>query len=112
MKIEFIQTGGPYGDATSSYDVIIPEGTMVDDFVTYIAYNYSFTNNEWGGIYLSYNDKPGFVNRVPLINYNKGSARCIPGCNADILNRLSRKIITKVEAHGGWSRMDYVIYVD
>jgi hypothetical protein len=112
MDIKFKQTGGPYGDAASSYDVIIPEGTTVRTFVRYIAYVHSIYGGEWGSIDMYYNDKPGLSNRVPLVEYKRGRATYAKDCNPEIFGRLADKIITKVRAHGGWSNMDYDVYVD
>lgn len=112
MKIEFKQTGGQYGDATSSYDVIVPEGTTVGDFVRYIAYDYSLKKGEWGEISMFYNDKSSFADQVRLVSYKRGFANYAPGCNHDIFARLAGKVITKVRANGGWSCMGYDVYVD
>lgn len=112
MNIEFKKTGGPYGDATSNYDVTVPEGTTVKDFIRYIAGDYSVKKGEWGNIILFYNDKPEFPNRVPLVEYKRGHAWFTPGCNDDIYAKVRDKVITKVRANGGWSCMGYDLYVD
>ena len=112
MDVYFKKTGGPFGDATCNYEVTVPEGTTVGDFVRYIAYDYSVKKGERGNIILFFNDRPEFVHRVPLVEYKRGFMCYTPGCNADIFKSVRDKVITKVRANGGWSCMGYDLYVD
>lgn len=107
-KIEFKKTGGPYGDECCTYDVIFPKGIEVCEFINYIVKEYSVKHKEWGFF---------IVNGKRLLEYNRGSAfyqepwtncaECEP-----ILITIGGKKISKIDASGGWSRMDYDLYLE
>lgn len=102
MKIDFKTTGGPYGDATSNYEIIFPKGTTVREFVKYIVDDYSVKHGEWGDIHL------GSVLGEKLISYSRGKLTGV-GLNFD--KYIDRKI-TKIRANGGWSCMYYFLLLE
>lgn len=113
MKIEFKHIGGPFGDATSNYQVVIPEGTTVREFIKYIVTDYSVKHDEWGDFSV------GRINTYPkcLLHYNRGSAFFeLPWCNEDeckpILAEIADEKIVRVTANGGWSNMGYTLYLE
>jgi hypothetical protein len=102
MNIKFVHAGGPYGDATSNYDVLIPEGATVREFLLYIVKTYSSEQGEWGSIHLADDDY------THLVDYNRGK---FTGAGDNFYEYLDCKI-TKVSANGGWSNMSYRIHIE
>lgn len=86
--------GGPYGDATSSYECTLSRGATIKEFIELILQNKS----EWGGIYV-YQGRE----RVQIAEYRHGNLEWhkIPDGSA--------RILPKIDAHGGWSLMDYLV---
>ena len=112
MNIEFKHTGGPYGDATSTYDVIVPDGTTVREFIRYISDEYSVEHGEWGdfscatrrfGKFLSYDRGRLFFEES---KYGTPKEKCQP-----VLDEIIDKKIAKIKANGGWSAMSYTLYL-
>ena len=62
-KLHFTCTGGPYGDATSSYDVSVPEGMTLEEFIKAVL---DEKPEEWGEICLGRSGPT-------LIEYKHGS---------------------------------------
>lgn len=90
-------TGGPFGDETSSYDVILPEGEdiTVQEFIEQILVD---EPNEWGAIYNGM--------REVIADYKYGEATFRDG-----YDKYKNAKIANVTAHGGWSTMDYYIRI-
>lgn len=89
MSIEFESTGGPYGDAMSTYDVT-SEARTIRDFVLEVLTN---RKNEWGCFCIDrmYEYRYGnLLNNIP-----------------DIV--LNQEIDYPIKANGGWTSMDYRI---
>lgn len=86
--------GGPYGDATSSYECTLSRNATIKEFIELILKN----KEEWGGIYV-YQGRE----RVQIAEYRHGNLEWhkIPDGRA--------RILPKIEADGGWSRMDYLV---
>lgn len=86
--------GGPYGDATSSYEYILSRGATIKEFIELILKN----KEEWGGIYVYQGGE-----RVQIAEYRHGNLEWhkIPDGSA--------RILPKIDAHGGWSLMDYLV---
>lgn len=112
MEIKFNKNGGPFGDCTSNYDVTIPSGTTVREFIRYISDVYSVEHGEWGdficanqrrGSFLSYNRGRLFFEES---KYGTPKEKCQP-----ILDEIIDKKIVKVTANGGWSTMSYTLYL-
>lgn len=112
MNIKFEKTGGPYGDATSNYNVIVPSGTTVREFIRYIRDEYSVKHGEWGEFaynhpfnkFLSYNRGSLFFEES---EYGTPKEKCQP-----ILDEIIDKKIAKIKANGGWSAMSYTLYLE
>lgn len=109
MKIDFIKKGGPYGDATSSYEVTFPKGTTLREFIIYITDTYSIEHGEWGSFSLS---NTGYFGNI-FADYKRGAIRKITDKwkSLKIDSFLDSKL-TKVIANGGWSNMDYHLYTE
>lgn len=88
-------------DCTCGYDVLLDREYTVEDFVNTVLIE---KNNEWGyiGIY-----KPHKIFGDPCCEYRYGmlSAKSLPA------EYLQKKII-KVSASGGWTRMDYILWIE
>jgi hypothetical protein len=86
--------GGPYGDATSSYECMLSRGATIKEFIELILKN----KEEWGGIYV-YQGRE----RVQIAEYHHGTLdwHKIADGNA--------RILPKVDAQGGWSLMNYLV---
>lgn len=111
-SIKFENTGGPYCDATCNYNVIVPSGTTVREFILYIRDEYSVKHGEWGdfscatrrlGKFLSYNRGRLFFEES---EYGTPKEKCQP-----ILDEIIDKKIAKIKANGGWSAMSYTLYL-
>ena len=91
-------TGGPYGDATSSYDIILPEGdaVTVEEFIEQILID---EPNEWGSVYNGM--------REVIADYKQGEVTFRDGYDS-----IKDKKISSAQAHGGWSRMDYYLNLE
>ena len=94
-KLHFTCTGGPYGDATSSYDVSVPKGMTLEEFIKAILDEHP---DEWGDIKLGWG-------KDPLIEYNRGE---LYNPHPSLTENLSKEVV-EVKASGGWSLMTYII---
>lgn len=98
MKLlEFIRTGGPYGDCTSKYDIKInKEKPIIRDIINYVLNE----KQEWG--YIIIND-----NRLTDdFEYKYGVI-----VKDNIPEEIKDTNIESITAIGGWSRMDYYIKI-
>lgn len=97
-QFKLICTGGPYGDCTSSYDVIfLDDKTIrVKDFIEMVLVQ---EPNEWGSICNGM--------REVIADYKHGEATFRGGY--DLIK--DRKILS-IKAHGGWSLMDYYLELE
>lgn len=94
------------GDCTCGYKIILDKEYTVKEFIETVLKEKS---GEWGyfGIY---NDKGDFSARVfgePCCEYRHGKLSTSPLPD----EYLDKKII-KVMGNGGWSRMDYIFWVE
>lgn len=94
-KLNFERTGGPYGDATSSYDVTVPEGMTLEEFIKAVLEE---RPDEWGDIKLGWD-------KDPLIEYNRGN---LYNPHRSLSENLNKELV-EVKANGGWSLMTYII---
>jgi hypothetical protein len=92
-KLNFKRTGGPYGDATSSYDVSVPKGMTLEEFIKAVI---DENPEEWGDIQLGWN---GPI----LIEYNRGN---LFNPSKELSENLHKEVV-EVKASGGWSLMSY-----
>lgn len=88
--------GGPYGDATSNYEIIFEREYTVREFVEEILKN----QNEWG--YFS------IVTKAHPFGIEKSEFRYGKLVSKFSEETLHRKI-KSVHANGGWSSMSYYI---
>ena len=97
--MKFKCTGGPYGDCTSDYDVIFEKPYTVSELI-----NEVLQKKEWGYIGI-YDGKSVFGN--PNCEYRKDKI-----ITESLPKKYMNKFVKKCKASGGWSRMDYWIYLD
>lgn len=91
--IKLIQTQPEGGDCTAPYDVVFNEPYTVGEFIDEIL-----KRGEWGIITISTHQG----SRVRVKYSRKGLKDQLPVLIAEAL-------VTKAQAGGGWSRMDYSI---
>ena len=96
-RFQRICTGGPFGDETSSYDIILPkdENITVQEFIEQILVD---EPNEWGSISCG--------RRCIIADYKRGEATFRDG-----YDKYKNKKVVSATAHGGWSMMDYDIVI-
>ena len=89
--------GAVRGDCTAPYNIELDKAYTVNEFVHEVL-----TKKEWGyiGIYC----KGEFFGK-PKCEYNHG--RLLYTLPNNVLN----KKVVKAQADGGWSRMDYVLWI-
>lgn len=97
------ESGGPLG-GEAPYKVIFLEKCTVREFVEYVLN----TTNDWGYIGI-YNPEENPFFGYPNIEYAVG--RLKEGSTIRDFGELLDKSVTKATASGGWSRMDYILYV-
>ena len=88
------------GDCTASYGVIVDKGCTVKEFIEDVL-----TRNEWGYVGIYKEGQAWFERGTPKCEY-KGD-KLIYAMPEEV---LSREVI-KASADGGWSRMDYLLYI-
>ena len=96
----WVHTGGPYGDETSTYDVFLERPCTVREFVEEVLRN----DREWGYIGIH---KEGSIFGDPQCEYKYGKLITDP-----LPEEYLDKMVVKCKAGGGWSRMDFRIYVE
>lgn len=102
--IKFKTIGGPYGDATSSYDVTLDKQYTIKEFIQMILSE----NPKEFGYFFAVDSNYGAWTCSPRLEYRYGK---IVGNNIEeFLSKFSDKVILDVSAHGGWSAMDYRLY--
>lgn len=104
LKIAGEESGGPLG-GTAPYNIVLHEKCTVREFVEYVLNNKS---NEWGYIGINNPEKNPFFG-YPNIQYSCGRIKA--GYIIEDFGEFLDKPIINVTASGGWSRMDYILYV-
>lgn len=99
--IKFIQTSEEFGDCSANYDVKLNKSHTVGEFVNWVLVE---RKGEWGRFEI-YNPN------VSWLNYGRYEYRY--GIMNDVIpkNLLEKKIIS-ITAHGGWTRMDYLLKLE
>lgn len=90
--------GAMCGDCTAPYDVELYKEYTVDEFVHAVL-----TRKEWGYIGIYCQSK---IFGEPKCEYSYD--KLLYNLPDDVLN----KKVIKVKAHGGWSRMDYLLWIE
>lgn len=96
QMIKLKQTGGPFGDATCNYEVVIENHMTVRDFIAEVLKN----EREWGDIYVGKNLK-----RQKVCEYINGH---IISMNETV---DTSNTVKGGWANGGWSAMSYYLEV-
>ena len=112
--LDFKHVGGPYGDCTSIYEVTFPEGMTVGEFITYIIGDYSVNSHDTWGRFELYRDG---TYPDEFLAYKQGKIFFDTKYRSSdiqlaIFTEIVNKKITRIKAHGGWSRMDYTLYIE
>jgi hypothetical protein len=92
-QIKLIHKAGPFGDCTSQYEVTFPKNITVDEFMKLVIRE---NPTEWGDFCVYWN--------CPIVKYRDG--KCFTSVQYDEYKDMK---ILRAQAHGGWSRMDYII---
>lgn len=100
------QTSDTRGDCTASYDVQLDKVYTVREFLETILTQKA---DEWGACYLMVRSKRLFWQN-PSCEYRHGNRTGTAWAN--ILMRYGDRHISQVKADGGWTRMDYYIWLD
>ena len=101
-----IQTSDTRGDCTASYDVQLDKEYTVKEFLETVLKQKA---DEWGAFYLMVRSKKLFWQN-PGCEYKNGN-RVGPAW-ASILTRYGSRRIVRACSDGGWTRMDYYIWLD
>lgn len=101
-----IQTSDTRGDCTASYDVQLDKEYTVKEFLETVLTQKA---DEWGAFYLMVRSKKLFWQN-PSCEYKNGN-RVGPAW-ASILARYGSRRIVRACSDGGWTRMDYYIWLD
>lgn len=119
--LKVIKSTGPHGDCTCWYDLEIPKGWTLRDFIQYVGYEYAVEHNEFGDIrkqpFAGYSDHivtyDGKRSEVLLYNGEhyftpEEKAKYLENSTA-LYNKYLDKEIVGVRANGGWGMMDYML---
>lgn len=103
MAFRMKHTGGPYGDACSSYDVMLDHEYTVQEFVEEVLKE---KQDEWGNFTITTDFHYTYTNQKDSCQYKYGKI------TDDFKNAETKsQIISEVKAHGGWTAMDYFIKI-
>lgn len=91
-------TGGPYGDCSSHYKVEIKQPCTVAQFVEFVN-----QQGEWGKVHI--NPIGWLGNGLATYNYDTH----IKDKPLEMPQHYLNRRIARIEAHGGWSNMDYYV---
>lgn len=100
--MKFICTGGPFGDCMSNYLIEFEKQYTVDEFIDEIL-----KKDEWGciGIYNKTDRFVAFGN--PYCEYSRGKI-----LTDHLPQEYMDKKIVKCKANGGWTMMDYLLFLE
>lgn len=99
--MKMVCTGGPYGDACSSYDVKLDKAYTVQEFIEKVLKE---KTDEWGNFTITTDFQYIYKNQKDNCKYKHG--KITDGFKKP---ETTKKFISKVIAHGGWTNMDYFI---
>lgn len=99
---KFVCTGGPYGDCSSHYRIEMRQPCTVAQLIEFIN-----SQDEWGCVYINPKDWLGIKStaKFEYNNHTQHKPLAIP----PFFHNLP---IKKIEAHGGWSNMDYFVTLE
>lgn len=103
-RMKMICTGGPYGDASSSYVVQLDKEYTVQEFVKMVL---DEKPGEWGNFEITTDFHYTYTNRKDICEYKRGKII------ADFREEKTKTmVVSEVIAHGGWTNMNYFIKVE
>lgn len=97
----FIQTSEIFGDCTTNYDVKLNKTHTVSEFINLVLVE---RKGEWGKFEI-YDPDVSWLD-YEQYEYHYGVL------NDAIPKDLLEKKIISIEAHGGWTRMDYLLKLE
>lgn len=95
-RIQLTFAAGPFGDASSRYNVTFPRGITVEKFMKIILEE---NPQEWG--YFS-------IHWIDNIIASYGNGEVTLSKNFDAYKKMP---VLDAQAHGGWGRMDYYLEI-
>ena len=99
--IKYIQTSEVFGDCSANYDVKLNKPHTVGEFINLVL---SERKGEWGKFEI-YNPD------VSWLDYERYEYR--HGILKDVISKeILEKRIISIEAHGGWTQMDYLLKLE
>lgn len=105
-KLKFTPVSQPSGDETTAYLVEFPQGATVEEFVDIVLVNHHTDHGNIGLVHEGIRTATSMTGGSPQRNYIRGTmTKPFPD------TFLNRKI-TKISARGGWTRMDYVVWLE
>jgi hypothetical protein len=122
--MKFTLKSGPHGDCTCWYDIEVPKGWTLRDFITYAVHTYASEHREWGCIrkvpFEGYRDHiveyDGRQGKNGMAWLYKGKQYMTPDDKSELLenstmlyNKYIDREIVSVRANGGWGTMDYYL---
>ena len=119
--LKVVKKTGPHGDCTCWYDIEVPKGWTLRDFIRYVCHEYAVEHKERGAIRKQPFD--GYNDHIVEYDGKKGSAWLYGGeqyfspedkekslANSTALyDKYIDKEIVGVRANGGWGSMDYFL---
>lgn len=99
--MKFIQTSEEFGDCSAYYDVKLNKPHTVGEFINLVLVE---RKGEWGKFEM-YNPDVSWLD-YEQYEYRYGVLK------KPISKELLEKNIISIEAHGGWTRMDYLLKLE
>lgn len=96
--IKLIETGGPYGDCTSDFDVKFDHPYTIGELIKEI---YEDGNDSWGHVKIMNGREWWNGLDICLYRYGKWEKPCPPEYLA--------RVIESATCNGGWSRLDFYV---
>lgn len=100
---DFTATSGILGDCTTWYSVS-SDGKTVNDLIDFVI---RCKRQEWGEIRIVPNGGNWILDNICELEYSYGKIT-----KDNIPEDIKNKCISKIDANGGWSNMDYIVYLD
>ncbi|MCM1440137.1 MAG: hypothetical protein NC131_13185 [Roseburia sp.] len=98
-QFKFVCTGGPYGDCSSHYKIELKQPCTMAQFVEFVN-----QRGEWGCVYIN---PINYFDALAKYRYDTHIKNKPLEMSQPYLNRR----IARIEAHGGWSNMDYYVHL-
>lgn len=107
--LEFKRIGETSRDCTTPYEVILDKSYKVAEFITEVL---TTRSNEWGEFRVKCKADDNWFYYKDKAEYRYGKIVTRDGIKTQIAEEYASLAITKVYARGGWSCMDYELFID